>query len=262
MADSLRGKVAVISGGSRGIGRAIARRLAEEGSDCVIAARTEAQLAAVATEIRGATDRRVEICPADLRTPEGGRAVFELIEKAFGRADILVNNAGATQAGSFLEQGEDVWQDGFALKFFGAVRLTRLLWPLLEESGGVVVNIIGGYARTPSADAMIPGAVNAALTNFSKSLAGLGLRDDVNVNAVHPGLTVTERLNTLFETRARLAGTTPEEELAAETASSGIRRLGLPEDVANVVAFLCSPQGRHVHGAAIAVDGGATKGVH
>ena len=262
MAGPLQNKLAIVTGGGRGIGREIASRLATEGADCMLVARTTSQLQDAAEEISRQTGQRVEICPTDLRTSEGSCCVLEAVKTNFHKVDILVNSAGATQVGNFLELSDDVWQDGFALKFFGAVRVTRLLWPMLKDSHGVVINIIGGYARTPTSQAMIPGSVNAALTNFSKALAELGIEDNVNVNAVHPGLTVTKRLTKRIDSQAKWNGTTVAEEMQAATDRAGIRRLGMTEDVANLVAFLCSPEARHVHGAAIAVDGGATKGMH
>ncbi len=262
MSGTLTHKVCVVSGGSRGIGKAIARRLAQEGCDCLLAARTTADLQTTAQLITEETGRRVVICPTDLRTLEGCQAVHVLVEKTYGEVDILVNCAGATQGGLFLEQDDSVWEDGFALKFFGAVRLSRLLWPMLKARQGTVINIVGGFARTPDPDFMIGGAVNAALTNFGKALAGLGLRDDVNVNTIHPGMTVTERMEEIFAGRARLAGTSVEEALQASMGKEGIRRLGQAEDVAELVCFLCSPRARHIQGTAIAVDGGATPGVY
>ncbi len=260
MAENLAGKVAVVTGGSRGIGRAIAQRLATEGADCLIVARTPENLATAADEL-AATGRRIETCAVDLRSLEGCEAVQGRLDDTFGRIDILVNCAGATQAGPFLDLSDDVWQDGFDLKFWGAVRLTRLLWPSLGEAKGTVINIVGGFARTPAADFMIGGAVNAAFANFSKALAGLGLRDDVNVNTVHPGQTVTDRLDQVFETRAAQAGITPDEFQQKIIERQGVRRLGKPDDVAALVAFLCSPEARHIQGTAIGVDGGATSGL-
>ena len=262
MSGTLTHKVCVISGGSRGIGRTIARRLAQDGCDCLLAARSADHLQETAQLITKESGRRVEICPTDLRTLEGCQAVHALVKNTFERVDILVNNAGATQGGLFLEQDDSTWADGFALKFFGAVRLSRLLWPMLKARQGTVVNIVGGFARTPDPDFMIGGAVNAALANFSKALADLGLRDDVNVNAIHPGLTVTERLEEIFAGRARLAGTTVAEAMQASIEKEGIRRLGQTEDVAELVSFLCSPKARHIQGGAISVDGGATAGVY
>ena len=256
---ALEHKVAVVTGGSRGIGKAIAYRLAKEGCDILLVAQTPENLENSSREI-SETGRRIEICATDLRTLEGCEAVESAIASTFGKVDILINCAGATKGGLFLETPDELWQDGFALKFYGAVRVSRLLWPKLKESHGSVVNIIGGFARTPDPDFMIGGAVNAAFANFSKALAGLGLRDDVNVNAIHPGITVTDRMQELFEGRAKLANTTVEE--AMEQAKDGIRRLGQPEDVAELACFLCTPEARHIQGTAISVDGGSTSGVY
>jgi NAD(P)-dependent dehydrogenase (short-subunit alcohol dehydrogenase family) len=258
---TLDGKTAVITGGSGGIGKAITNRLAADGADCLIVARTEATLAATAEEIAEATGRRIEIHSADLRSVDGCEATARYAVETLGSVDILVNCAGATKAGPFLDLEDEVWHDGFALKFWGAVRLSRLLWPALVESHGNVVNIVGGFARNPAPDFMIAGAVNAALANFSKALAGQGLRDDVNVNTVHPGQTVTARLSEIFEARAAAAGITPDEFERGIIERQGVRRLGEPDDVAALVAFLCSPAARHIQGTSISVDGGATAGV-
>ena len=262
MSQPLSDKVAVISGSSRGIGKAIARRLAQAGCDCLLAAQTESNLQTTARLITQESGRRVEICSVDLRTLAGCEAVHALAQETFGQVDILVNSAGATQGGLFLELDDSVWEDGFALKFYGAVRLSRLLWPMLKARQGTVVNIIGGFARTPDPDFMIGGAVNAALANFNKALAGLGLRDDVNVNAIHPGMTVTERLEEIFAGRAKLANISIDEAKQGSIQQDGIRRLGTPEDVAELAYFLCTPQARHIQGVAISVDGGATAGVY
>jgi NAD(P)-dependent dehydrogenase (short-subunit alcohol dehydrogenase family) len=258
---TLQSKVAVITGGSRGIGRAIAHKLALEGCDLLLAAYTQTNLEEAKEQVSRA-GRRVEICPVDLRTLAGCEEVEEKLESTYGNLDILINSAGATKGGLFLETPDSQWEDGFALKFRGAVRMSRLLWPKLKESHGTIINIIGGFARTPDPDFMIGGAVNAAFANFSKALAGLGLRDDVNVNAIHPGVTVTERFEELFAGRAKLAGTSIEEAKQAGIEKEGIRRLGEPEDVAELACFLCSPEARHIQGTAISVDGGSTSGVY
>ena len=260
--STLEGKIAVVAGGSKGIGAGIAMKLAQEGANLLLAASNEGRLRTAADNIRAATDRQVEFCASDLRTLDGCQAVQRKVESSFGGVDILVNSAGATKGGIFTEQPDEEWIDGFALKFFGAVRLTRFLWPSIAEGRGTVINIVGGFARTPAADFMVGGAVNAALANFSKALAEQGLRDDVNVNWLHPGLTVTERLDEIFQRRADQQNTTMEEIQQRSVDSEGLRRLGQVEDVANLVAFLCSPAARHVHGTAISVDGGATKGVY
>ena len=140
--------------------------------------------------------------------------------------------------------------------------MCRLLWPELKKSSGSVVNIVGGFARTPASDFMVGGAVNAALANFTKALAAQGLKDDVNVNWIHPGLTETERLQAIFAARAEQQDKTVDEIREEAIAGEGLRRLGKPEDVAELVAFLCSPQARHIHGSGIALDGGGSKGYY
>jgi 3-oxoacyl-[acyl-carrier protein] reductase len=255
----LDGKVALVTGGSRGIGRACAERLAREGCDVLIVARTAGDLEEAAAAIRDAGRWRVEICATDLRSTQGCAAAIGALKHAFDRLDVLVNNAGATQSGDFFKLDDTVWEDGFALKFYSYVRLSRALWPLLKEAQGSVVNVIGGASKTPSANFMIGGAVNAAITNFTKALAELGLRDGVAVKAVHPGMTVTGRLESLLRQRAEAEGMDRDEYEQRELARAGLRRYSQPEDIANLVAFLASPVAQQVHGADVFIDGGATK---
>src|SRR5262249_40513515 len=160
----------------------------------------------------------------------------------------LVNNAGATQGGNFFDLSDSAWIDGYALKLFGCVRMTRLLWPMLKEAQGHVVNIIGVAARTPSCDFLIGGSVNAAIADFSHGLAQLGKREGVNVNVIHPGTTDTERTHKLLVQCAAASGR-PVEELRCEMlAREGLRRLGHPDDIAAVALFLCAERARHIQG--------------
>ena len=255
----LNDKVALVTGGSKGIGRACAGRLAQEGCDVLIVARTASDLERAAAEIREASRRQVEICATDLRSAQGCQAAVGALEHAFGRLDILVNNAGATQSGDFFKLDDATWEDGFALKFYSYVRLSRSFWPMLKEAQGSVINVIGGASKTPNANFMIGGAVNAAITNFTKALAELGLRDGVAVKAVHPGMTVTGRLETLLNQRAQAEGMSREDYERQELARAGLRRYSHPEDIANLVAFLASPVAEQIHGADVFIDGGATK---
>jgi 3-oxoacyl-[acyl-carrier protein] reductase len=262
MAGEYSGKIVVVTGGSRGIGRAIALAFAREGAQTVLAASSAAHLAAAAETIVGAGGHVPATVAADLRTLDGCASVFGEVKRHLGRCDILVNNAGATRAGNFVDLPDDAWTDGFALKFFGAMRLSRLFWPLLVAAQGHVVNVIGGAARTPSAEFMIGASVNAAFANFSKGLSKLGMRDGVNVNAILPGDTETERANELLAQRAAASGQSMEELRTANLAKSGVRRIGQPDDVAALALFLCSQKARHIQGTSIAVDGGATPGVY
>jgi 3-oxoacyl-[acyl-carrier protein] reductase len=262
MASEFAGKVVIVAGGSRGIGRGIATAFAAEGAHTVLAASSQANLEVAADAIAHSAPIRSDICAADLCREDGCEAVFRLVSERHGRCDILVNSAGATRAGAFLDLSEDAWQDGFALKFFGCVRLCRLFWPLLKTARGHVVNIIGGAARTPDPEFLIGGSVNAAMHNFTKGLSGLGKRDGVNVNAILPGMTETERVEQLFKQRAGAIGKSVEEVRVSLIAKEGVARLGKPEDIAALALFLCSERARHIQGTAIAVDGGATPGLY
>ena len=259
MSQSFSNKIVVVAGASRGIGRGIAAAFAAQGAQTVLVASSQANLLAAADAIERSGGPRPDFYAADLRTEAGCNAVFEYVSQRHGRCDILVNSAGATKAGAFLGLDEALWQDGFALKFFACTRLCR---PQLKQARGHVVNIIGGAARTPDPDFLIGGAVNAAMHNFSKGLSGLGKRDGVNVNAILPGLTETERVEQIFTQRANATGTSIAEVRAAQIAKEGLVRLGTPEDVAALTLFLCSESARHVQGTAIAVDGGGTAGVY
>jgi NAD(P)-dependent dehydrogenase (short-subunit alcohol dehydrogenase family) len=255
-------KIVVITGGSRGIGRAIASAFAREGAQTVLAA-SSAQHLKEAAEIVGRAGGPAPLtCVGDLKQIEKCESLFELISSRFGRCDVLVNCAGATKAGNFLQLYDEEWHDGFALKFFAAVRLSRLFWPMLKAAKGGIVNIIGGAARTPDQNFLIGGSVNAALSNFTKGLADLGKRDGVNVNAIHPGPTETERFFELAEARAKASNISREEAIKRVIEKTGIRRIAKPEDIAELALFLCSKRGAHIHGTAIAVDGGATPGLY
>jgi 3-oxoacyl-[acyl-carrier protein] reductase len=260
MTNEFEGKVVVVSGGSRGIGRAIALAFAREGAQTVLAASNAANLEAAAKAVAGGPAPMT--VAGDLRTLAGCEQLFAQVSERFQRCDVLVNNAGATKGGKFFEQPDELWSDGFALKFHAAVRLTRLFWPLLKAAHGNIVNVVGGAARTPGPEFLIGGAVNAAFANFAKGLTALGNRDDININVVHPGVTQTERYEQLTQQFAKAQGKTVDEVRADALAKSGLRRVGQPEDVAALAVFLCSARARHIHGTAVAIDGGGTPGYY
>jgi len=259
MPGEFNGKIVVISGASRGIGRGIALAFAREGAQTVLASSSEQNLAAAAEAVAAEGPQPLTVA-GDLRKLEACEQLFRRVNERFQRCDVLVNNAGATRAGVFLDLPDAVWLDGFALKFFGCVRLTRLFWPLLKAAQGSVINIVGGAARTPDPEFLIGGSVNAAVANFSKGLSKLGNRDNVNVNVIHPGNTDTERQEELRRQRAAALERTVDELRAEALSKSNVRRFGKPEDIAALALFLCSERARHVQGTAIAVDGGATPG--
>jgi len=238
-------RTAIVTGASRGIGNAIARRLAQDGARVVLCARNEELLKATAWDIG---DNALTVA-LDLRLPESAAKVVEATVEKFGTVDIVVNNAGATKRGEFESLTDDDFIDGFALKYFCAVRLTRAAWPYLKKQSGSVVNIVGAGGRTPSAQFAIGGSVNAAVLSFTKAMSEVGIRDGVQVNAINPGPVRTDRL-------AQRLKTTTEEAFMRE---SRIARIGEPEDIAAMVAFILSPHGRLLQGSLIDMDGGQTK---
>jgi 3-oxoacyl-[acyl-carrier protein] reductase len=251
----LAGKVAIVTGASRGIGRAIAQTLAAEGMRLVLAARSGDLLDDLAASL--GVDCLAQA--VDLRAPAAPAQMVAAAAARFGRIDLLVNNAGATTRGDFLSLTDASWADGFALKFFGAMRCCRAAWPDLVASQGCIVNIVGVGGRTGSAEFTIGGAVNAALLNLTKALADRGVRDGVRVNAINPGSIATDRLQTRI---ARFAAEQGIDEAAAArrlVEAQKVARFGEPAEVARAVAFLASPQAAYCQGAILDIDGGQTR---
>jgi NAD(P)-dependent dehydrogenase (short-subunit alcohol dehydrogenase family) len=256
--EPLAGKVIIVTGASRGIGCAIALRLAADGAKVVLAARDAEGLATLVRRIAERGGAATSF-PADLRSPEAPAALAEAAMRAYGQIDAIVNNAGATKHGDFLELSEADWADGFALKFFCAVRLSRAAWPHLKKAHGSVLNIIGTGGRTPGASFTIGGSVNGACLSFTKALADIGIRDGVQVNAINPGWVRTDRLRHLLEKEAAEHGGNLDAAAAEVARKANIVRMGEPEDVANLAAYILSPQARLLQGAMIDLDGGMTK---
>jgi NAD(P)-dependent dehydrogenase (short-subunit alcohol dehydrogenase family) len=254
----LAGKVALVTGASRGIGLVIARRLADEGAALAVTARDEASLRTFAADVE-ACGGRVLVWPADLSEPSAPAGFAVAALDHFGRIDVVVNNAGATKRGDFLALDEQDWADGFALKFFGAVRLCRAAWPHLVASRGNIVNIAGVGGRTGSAEFTIGGSVNAAVLNLTKCLADRGVRDGVRVNAINPGSIKTERLAARIRQLASEKGISEEAAAREMTARMGVARFGEPSEVADAVAFLASARAAYIQSAVIDIDGGLTR---
>lgn len=251
----LAGKTAIVTGASRGIGRGIALALAGEGMHLVLAARDRAALQAVAEACGG----EVLVHAGDLREPEEPARLAAAAAARFGGIDLVVGNAGATKRGDFLALTDADFTDGFALKYFGHVRLARAAWPHLVRARGTWVQIAGIGGRTPGAEFTIGGSVNAALMAFVKALADRGVADGVRVCAVNPGSIATERLQKRIQTHAAARGLDAAAAGADLAREMGVARFGTPADIGSAVAFLASAPAAYLQGAVVDVDGGATR---
>ncbi|MFA6264096.1 MAG: SDR family oxidoreductase [Pseudolabrys sp.] len=257
----LTGKSAIVTGASRGLGAAIAESLAREGMRLFLIARDKTNLDQVAADISRRHGVGVDVHAADLSSAEALELAAQAALTTLDSIDVLVNCAGATKRGDFFQLSQDDWSNGFALKFFGAVRLSRAIWPALKKSGGSIINIAGLGARMPSADFTIGGSVNSALLNFTKALSEIGIRDGVRVNAINPGFFMTDRITHTLRLESERTGKSTEEAAAALLTRLGATRFGKPEEVGSLVAFMVSGQANYLNGAAIELDSGVRRDI-
>jgi 3-oxoacyl-[acyl-carrier protein] reductase len=258
MTIDLQGRVALVTGASKGIGREIALELAAAGADLVINARGRAALDAVADELR-ALGRRVEVVAADVATPDGAVLPVERARAAFGRVDVLVNNAGGGSPKRLLDLTEDDWHASFELNLMSAVRLSLACVPLMRaHGGGRIINVSSRVGRQPDPYFAPYAAAKAALINFTKTLANAFSKDGILSNCIVPGLVRTEAVLEAARVSAAATGKTPDEILAETLRRRPIPagRLGEPEDIAGLVVFLASPRASWITGSTFTVDGG------
>ena len=247
---------AIITGGSKGIGKAIAKRFAQEKIDIYLLASNEENLSKTTSELKNQYKVNIQYHASNLKTKEGCNSAINIIEKEFQDFDTLIFSAGATKSGDFLKQPIEDFEDGFALKFYSAIRLSKAFWPTLSKNKGWVVSINGAMSHSPDPFFMVGGAVNAAFLNFSKALSKRGLVDGVNVNSINPGMTSTDRLITIIQSNADREGISFAEAEKKALENIGLDRFGTPEEVAELTYFLCNPNMRHLTGTEVNLDGG------
>src|SRR5918994_5334370 len=256
----LKGKTALVTGGSEGIGKGITIALAKEGVDVAICARRKEPLEAVAQEIAKATGRKIVPIAADLRKDADAKNFIEQAVKALGRADIMINNAGSAAGGVIEHLTEGDWEKGLQLKFMGYVRCLRYVLPIMvKQGGGRVVNLIGNDGVKPSYWEIVPGAANAAGQNLTLALAGQYGKHNISFVAVNPGPVRTERWAGLVKAMSRDMKISVEEANKVADESIPLGRIAEVEEVANLVVMLASPRAHYVNGTMIEIDGGQDK---
>jgi 3-oxoacyl-[acyl-carrier protein] reductase len=256
----MKPSVAIITGASQGIGCATALRLARDFSSLVLAARNGEALHETAALVKQAGAEPLALS-LDLREPAAAKALVDGALEQFGRIDALVNIAGAVPQIDMLDMTDAQWDDGLALKFHGARRITVLAWDALKAAKGSVVFMSGNSAQAPKSAYGAVATINAAIVALARAFAERGVKDGVQVNSVLPGAVLTNRRRTYMEKYAPAHNMTFDEAMQKFPEQAGISRYGQPEEVAELMAFLVSPQARWMTGSAVRMDGGEIKGV-
>src|SRR5688572_5282587 len=256
----LKAKVVLVTGGSKGIGKAVARGLLEEGAKVAICARTKAELDAASTELAKNTGGEVFPVAGDLTREADVKRIVEAVIGRFGRIDVLINNAGAAPGGLPLDLTEDDWEQAMQLKFMGYVRCMKAVIPhMLKQEGGRIVNIVGNDGVKPIGVELTPSAANAADLAVTLALAEQYGRENICINAINPGPVATERWDGLVAGIAKVRNIPVAEAQKRAERSIPLGRICTPEEVANVAVFVASPRASFMNGAIINLDGAQRK---
>ena len=258
----LKGRVAIVGGGSKGLGRACADSLAQEGANLVICSRNAGELDQAAEEIRAAAGVDVLAVPGDLARLADIQTLVQRTADHFGRLDILVNNSGGPPAGRAVDTTEEQWYQAIDMALLFFIRMSRESVPHMKNGGwGRIVNILASSVYQPIDNLVTSGVTRMGAVAFAKSLADEVGRDNILVNNVAPGYLLTDRMMHIFETRSQDTGSGVGDLLQAHSATIPVGRLGRPEELGDLVTFLSSEKNSYTTGATILVDGGVVRSV-
>ena len=258
----LKGKVAVVGGASKGLGRACAQALAAEGATVALCSRTPKDVEKAAQEIRDTTGGEALAYAGDLDRPETIRDLVAATVERFGRLDIVVANSGGPPLARAHNATEEQWATAVQRSLLFFARMAREALPHLKRSGsGRIINILAATVYNPIANLALSGVTRLGVVAFAKSLADEVGRDGILVNNVCPGSIMTERMLSNVTARARELGVDVEKALAQRAAETAVGRVGRPEELASLVAFLASSRSSYITGTTMLVDGGLVRSV-
>ena len=258
----LKDKIAVVGASSKGLGRAIAFGLAEEGAKVTICARDATVLEATAAEIREKTGSEALAVPTDVSRPDQVKALIEKAVERFGGVDILVNNAGGPRAGRFAELAAEDYQAALTLNLLSTINLCRAVVPIMKQrGGGRIINLTSVSVKQPIDGLMLSNMARTGVIGFAKTLALELASENILVNNVCPGIIFTDRIKQLATVRAKEGGISFDEAIANMTKDIPLGRIGDPKEFANLVVFLASERASYMTGTTIQVDGGLVKGL-
>jgi 3-oxoacyl-[acyl-carrier protein] reductase len=259
----LKNKIAIVTAASQGLGKASALALAQEGATVVICSRRQKEINEAANEIQKATNATVIPLVADVTKPEDIERLVTETKQRFGTVHVLVNNAGGPPTGDILSLKDEDWQKGHDLTFMSMVRLTRAVLPMMiQQRWGRIITITSIAAKQPINELLLSSAIRPGILGLTKVLANQHAKDNITVNTVCPGNVLTKRQEELAASRAAAKNISMERYLKETASAIPAARLGRPEEIGNVIAFLASEQASYVNGVNMLIDGSAAKGIH
>lgn len=258
----IKGRVAIVTGASSGMGFASAKGLAQQGAHLILVSRNEEKLVKARTEILALADVDIEIFPGDVMDKALPSRITELAMNKWGRIDILVNNAGGPPMGSFLEHDDDVWEQALEQNLRSVIRFTTAVTAVMtERKWGRIINITSTLAKEPSAEMVLSSTARAAVSAFSKSISIELAQHGITVNTLCPGGVLTDRLHNLLVTAAEKQDKSYDDILKKTQSIIPIGRFAEPEEFADTLIFIASERARYITGTTIMIDGGVTKSI-
>ncbi|PKN04669.1 MAG: 3-oxoacyl-ACP reductase [Deltaproteobacteria bacterium HGW-Deltaproteobacteria-9] len=258
----LKNKVALVAGGSMGLGKAVAMMLSQEGARVAIGALDDACLPEAVEEISRATGGDVIAIAADVSKVEEAKRFVQKALAHFGTLDILINNAGGPPSTTFLEIDDALWEYGFRLNLMSTIAMTREAVPVMKaKKWGRIINMTSISVKQPIDGLILSNTIRSGVIGLAKSLSNELAPFNITVNSVCPGYTLTDRVRSLAKTVSEKEKTTPEAIIKRWESTIPMGRLGTPEEFASLVAYLASESSGYITGAAIQIDGGWYKGV-